>query len=86
MAIRNRFKILLAEKETHDGRSYTYEQISAATGLSPTTITSYARGRVSRFDESTLVTLCDWLDCELSDLIEYPPAKGQQDSLVMVPT
>lgn len=78
--IRNRFKILLAQKEVRDGRSYTYEDIQSETGVSPTTIANYAQGRVTRFDEVTLVKLCDWLDCELSDLIAYPPALSQQET------
>lgn len=79
--IRNRFKVLLAQKELRDGRSYTYDDIKAEVGISSTTLTSYAKGRVTRFDESTLVTLCEWLECDLSDLIEYPPVKSQQDDL-----
>lgn len=77
--IRNRFNVLLAAKETKDGRSYSYEDIREATGISPTTLSSYKRGKVTRFDEVTLVALCKWLDCELSELIEYPPEKSQQD-------
>lgn len=76
--IRNRFKILLAQKESRDGRNYTYRDIYAETGVSPTTLTAFARDDVSRFDEITLVKLCDWFDCELSDLLVYPPAKSQQ--------
>lgn len=76
--IRNRFKILLAQKEARDGRNYTYEDIYAATGISPTTLTNYARGGVGRFDATTLIKLCDWLECDLADLLVYPPAKSQQ--------
>lgn len=80
--VRNRFKILLAQKETRDNRSYTYEDIQKATGISPTTLASYAKGRVSRFDEKTIIALCDWLECDLGDLIEYPPVQSQQDQQV----
>lgn len=81
--IRNRFKILLAQKEVRDGRSYTYDDIREATGISPTTLASYATGRVTRFDSKTLITLCDWLDCDLSELIEYPPEQSQQNLAVV---
>lgn len=76
--IRNRFKILLAQKEARDGVSYTYEDIQAATGISPNTLTSYAKGRVTRFDAVTLIKLCDWLECDLGDLLIYPPEMSQQ--------
>ena len=76
--IRNRFKILLAQKESNDGRNYTYEDIYQLTGISPNTLTSYAKGRVSRYDAKTLTALCDWLDCDLSDLLVYPQEMSQQ--------
>ncbi len=76
--IRNRFKILLAQKEARDDREYTYEDIQTATSISPTTLSSYAKGRVGRFDAVTLVKLCDWLECEIGDLLVYPPEMSQQ--------
>lgn len=77
--VRNRFKILLAQKEARDNRSYTYEDIYQETGISPTTITNYAKGRVARFDSSTLTALCDWLECDLADLLVYPQEMSQQN-------
>lgn len=82
--IRNRFRVLLAQKETRDERRYSYDDIAAVTGLSPTTLSAYANSKVSRFDESTLTALCDWLECSLSELIEYPPAMSQHEGLAMV--
>lgn len=81
--IRNRFKILLAQKEAVDGRSYTYDDIYNYTGISPNTLTSYAKGRVSRYDEKTLMALCDWLDCGIADLLVYPQEMSQQSSLAL---
>lgn len=79
--IRNRFKILLAQKELVDGRGYTYNDIRELTGISPTTLSNYAQGTVTRFDEPTLVSLCDFFQCELAELIEYPPDLSQQNML-----
>lgn len=78
--IRNRFEILLAEKQLRDERQYTYEDIHAATGISPNTLTAYVKQRVTRFDNRTVTALCNWLDCDLSELLEYPPEKSQQNS------
>ena len=69
--VRNRFKILLAEKEYRDGRDYSYRDIARLTGVSPNTIGAYKKGTVTRFDQPTIVALCNWLECDLSDLIEY---------------
>lgn len=79
--IRNRFKILLAQKEAVEGRKYTYDDIRQITGVSPTTLSNYAQGTVTRFDEPTLVALCKFFDCELAELIEYPPDQSQQSTL-----
>lgn len=79
--IRNRFRILLAQKELRDDRRYTYDDIYEATGIGPGTLSSYAKNTVTRFDEKTLIALCDFLECELAELIEYPPVQSQQNSL-----
>lgn len=79
--IKNRFRILLAQKENRDGRRYTYEDIYETTGVGPGTLSSYAKNTVTRFDEKTLVALCDFLGCELAELIEYPPDQSQQSML-----
>lgn len=79
--IRNRFKILLAQKELQDGQKYTYDDIRQLTGISPTTLSNYAQGTVTRFDEPTLVALCNFFECELAELIEYPPDLSQQNTL-----
>lgn len=76
--IRNRFKVLLAQKELIDKRKYTYDDISRETGLSPKTIASYSTNSVSRFDKGTLITLCNWFDCDLSELIQYPPVQSHK--------
>jgi len=78
--IKNRFRILLAQKESRDGRRYTYDDIYQATGIGPGTLSSYAKGSVTRFDQETLIKLCDFLECDLAELIEYPPDQSQQNS------
>jgi putative transcriptional regulator len=77
--IRNNFKILKAQKETELGRNLTYEEISEATGISPNTLSMYATGKTSRYDEVTVIRLCDFFDCTLPDLLEYPPETRQEN-------
>lgn len=85
MEIRNKFRILLAQKEVRDGRSYTYDDITEATGVARATVASYMTGAVSRYDSKTLRAFCDWFDCELSEMLEYPPAMRQQDAIGSIP-
>lgn len=71
MAIYNRLKILIAEKEFRENRKLTYRTIAKETGISPTTLTLYMRQGVGAFDTGTLETLCKYLDCQPGDLIIY---------------
>jgi hypothetical protein len=82
--IRNRFKQLLAQIETETGARPTYDEIQQETGIAASTLSAYAQGKVTRYDESTLVALVDYFDkklsggCSLSDFLEYPPVNGQE--------
>lgn len=67
--IENRFKMLLAEKETRERRSWSYRQIQEVTGISPRTLSEYARNRVTRFDAHIIEAMCAFFDCEPGDLI-----------------
>jgi DNA-binding Xre family transcriptional regulator len=71
--IRNRFKILLAEKETREGRKYTYLAIQAETGIATSTLTDWARGRTRYYSADTLAALCAFFECVPGDLLEYVP-------------
>ena len=71
MAIYNRLKILIAEKEFREGKKLTYRTIKEDTGLNISTLTAYMTQRVNRFDKSTLETLCRYLNCQPGDLLIY---------------
>lgn len=71
MAIQNRLKILLAEKELRENRKLTYRLVAKETGLAIDTLTAYMTQRVNRFDKSTLETFCNYLSCDVGDLLKY---------------
>jgi len=73
MAIQNRLKILLAEKEYREGRKLTYRTVAKETGLAIDTLTAYMTQRVNRFDRSTLETFCKYLSCDVGDILKYSP-------------
>ena len=66
--LKNRFAELVAEKERRTGRKWTYEDISAATGLAMSTLSAYARNTVQRFDAVTIIALVKFFDCAVGDL------------------
>jgi putative transcriptional regulator len=78
MAIQNRLKVLLAEKELRENRKLTYRTVAKETGLAIGTLTAYMTQQVERFDKSTLETLCEYLDCNVGELLSYSPDDGKQ--------
>ena len=65
--------------QKHTGERLTYEVITAATGLSPVTISGISRGQVTRVDFGTLEKLLAFFaqrlgeDLTTNDLLEYRP-------------
>lgn len=71
--IQNNFKILRARKEQQMGRNLTYAEIYNDTGISSSILSGYASGSIRRYDEETLMRLCEYFGCSLSDLLEFAP-------------
>lgn len=69
----NRLIVLLAEKELRENRKLTYRTVAKETGLAIGTLTAYMTQNVNRFDKSTLETLCEYLSCDVGDLLSYSP-------------
>lgn len=65
----NRFRELLAIKERREGRRISQREVARVIGLSKYTVDTYARNEVTRFDETTLRTLCDYFGCEVGELL-----------------
>jgi putative transcriptional regulator len=81
VAIYNRLKILIAEKEFNEGRKLTYRTISKETGISTTTLTKYIN-QGGGIDPGTLEKLCKYFNCQPGDLLVYaddPPASKQKN-------
>lgn len=67
--VENRFEELLAEKRRRERKKWSYREIAEVTGISPSTLTRFARQRHEQFDAGTLAKLCDFLDCTIGDLL-----------------
>lgn len=73
MTIKNRLKILIAEKEHRESRRLTYRLIAAESGISTSTLTAYMGQTVESYAASTLNALCAYLDCQPGDILTYLP-------------
>jgi len=75
--IRNKFRLLLAEKATKEEHSISYRDVQRATGIDASTIADWANNAVKRYDADKLAALCEYFNCSIGDLIEYVPPKQE---------
>ncbi len=78
MAIYNRLKVLIAEKELREKRKLTYRILAQETGISPTTWTLYLSQKPGRIDLDILGKMCEYFQCQPGDILIYssePPAE-----------
>ena len=69
--IRFRLRALMESKSFRERRRITYQEITKATGIGPTTLSSIAArpGYVTNTD--VLDKLCTFFDCSISDIVEH---------------
>jgi transcriptional regulator with XRE-family HTH domain len=78
--IQNRFAELLAAHERKTGRRWTYEEISAETGISPSTLSAYAQNKVRRFDAITVERLLEFLVVGIDQFFVLEEISANKDS------
>lgn len=69
--VRNRVKVLIAEKETRERRRVTYRLIEAETGMSKNTVGKWARNDVQDYNREVIAMFCDYFGCTVGELIVY---------------
>ena len=74
----NRFVEMLAEKQKRENRVIDIATASRESGVAYTTLQRWANDEITRYDEPVAIALCDYLECKLSDLIEYVPPQLSQ--------
>ena len=71
--IRVRLKEMLAEKEFRGGVSATMKDVAEATGIHRVTLTKIGKNRGYNPSLDIIDRLCDYFDCEISDLLVRVP-------------
>lgn len=69
--INSRFGILLAEKENREKRKISLKEVQRETGITWSTLNSWTLNKISRFDASVLISLCDYLNCCVGEIVVY---------------
>lgn len=71
MAIKNKLKVLISEKEYRENRKLSYRTVAEEANIPLSVLTDYTSQKVKRFDVKTLEKLCKYLGCQPGDLLEY---------------
>lgn len=83
--IENRFAELLERKRRRDrSMRWTYREIAEHTGISPATLTRFAQQRHNQYDSETLAKLCEFLDCDIGDLLVLVSDEDDQGQVLAV--
>lgn len=70
--IKFKVKVMLAIREM------TQKELAERTGIRPPTVSAICTGAVKHFPMEALDKICEVLDCQPADLMEYVPNKGVQ--------
>ncbi len=65
---------LMVHKGEVDRTRITYQAIADAAGITLSTLSRLANGKLLRYDFGTLVRLCWYFQCTPGHLLEYVPA------------
>jgi DNA-binding Xre family transcriptional regulator len=71
--IRIRLKEVLAEKEFHDGRVITLNEVSKATGIHRATLSKIANEKGCNTGTDNIDALCNYFECRVEDLLVHLP-------------
>lgn len=68
--ISSRVGALVEAKERREKRRISYRVLASEVGVNLGTVQAWMTNTVTRFDAPTLLALCRYFDCDISDLIQ----------------
>lgn len=77
MAVLNRFKTLLRQKQANDDREITLEEIAKEIGVSRDTLSRYAGQKITRYDSPIVEAICRYFGVDVGDFLYLEPGVGQ---------
>ena len=73
--IKFKVKVMLAKREM------TQKELAERTGIRPPTVSAICTGAVKHLPVDALNKICEVLDCQPADLIEYVPVQETGDEV-----
>jgi putative transcriptional regulator len=67
--VKNNFQVLLARKAQRERRRIPLTEVARDTGLSRYTLNVLANGTIREYPADVLSKLCEYLECDLNELI-----------------
>ncbi|MBQ7186617.1 MAG: helix-turn-helix transcriptional regulator [Ruminococcus sp.] len=67
-------KVIITLDEYRIKRGISRYKLIKNCNLSPAQLNSYCRNQVARIDLPVLARICDYLGCEISDILKYIPS------------
>lgn len=67
----NKLRVLLAQKSEEARKNIPLREVERQTKIPWTSLQSWANNKIVRFDAKSIIALCDYLDCEVGDLLIY---------------
>lgn len=72
--LRNKLLFLMTEKERLEGRRIRQKEIAEAIDVAAHTVGSWIRNDVTKFEAYVVERLCDYFQCDVSDLLYFVDA------------
>jgi putative transcriptional regulator len=76
--LKNRFFVLLNEKERLLGRRIPQSEVANEIGVTKNTITNWVKNDLDKLDVEVVEKLCVYFDCQVGDLL-YLEAIGEEE-------
>ncbi len=73
----NKGKVIITLDEYRLSRGISKYKLIKNCNLSPAQLNSYCNNKVARIDLPVLARICDYLQCEISDILKYVPNSNQ---------
>ena len=67
-------KVVFTIDEYRKSRNISKYKIIKNCGVSSTQLNSYCNNKVARIDLPVLARICDYLECNIGDILKYIPA------------
>ena len=73
-------KIILRLDRVMADRKMSLNELSARVGVANVNLSKMKTGKISAIRFSTLEAICEVLDCQPGDILEYAPEKEKQEA------